>query len=66
MSTRDESLKKLFHYQLLDSLPLDDGVRKARLRFGTTSARRPSIGGRMELGFMWARKVEEGRGREKT
>jgi len=58
-STRDAGLTDLFHYQLLDRLPLSSYVRRARLRFGPTSGRRASIGGRVEMGFVIAGLLEE-------
>lgn len=50
-ATRHESLTKLFHNQIVGSLPLSDKVKNTFLKFGPIGGRRKSLDWRTALGF---------------
>lgn len=58
-ATRHDSLTELFNYEIVGRLPLSEKVRGALVRFGSTGARRGSLGGKAALGFMRARHDDE-------
>src|SRR4051812_33980140 len=48
-ATRDQSLTNLFHYEIVGRLPLSKNVKEALVKFGYTTGRRGSLGGKAEM-----------------